>query len=105
MKNYIERGDEMNYTVPAGKTVKSGDVVVVEGFTGIAVTDGKEGDLVALAAVGVYQVPSGNAPIKQGQKVYYDTAAKQAVSLTGDVYLGVAWANSGGGFVDVKLDL
>lgn len=103
MKTYKQKGDVMHYTVPDGNTVKSGDVVVVGSFAGIATTDGQPGDLIALGAVEVYTVPTGNTPIKQGQKVYWDTTAKEAVPTTGDVYLGVAWDDSIGGEVDVKL--
>lgn len=95
MKNFVEEGKTMNYTVPAGVTVASGEVVALADRCGVAVTDGAEGETIALDAEGVFELPKGTGAIDQGKKVYLavdsGTGAKTIVTTaTGNTYCGYA---------------
>jgi len=107
MRTLFSKGEVLHYTVPVAKTVKSGDIVVVGSFAGIAVTDGVTGQRVALAAEQVYRVPvpSTIATIAQGTPVYV-VATTGEITLTAgtNIRLGLAWeAGAANGIVPVKL--
>ena len=84
----------MNYTVPAGKTVASGDIVVVGDTAAVAVTDGAEGETIALAKEGVYELPKGSGAIDQGKKVYVNVSeagvATIVTTASGNTLCGTA---------------
>jgi len=108
MKNLVQDGKTIQYTVAAGSEVKSGDVVVVEDVAGVAITDGKEGELMTLSVEGVYNLKKGSGPINQGKKVYVNVTDKVAtivVTATGNTFIGYAWktAKATDETVDVKL--
>jgi predicted RecA/RadA family phage recombinase len=70
MKNYVQEGKVLNYTVPAAG-VTSGDLVLVESIVGVCASTGVEDDVIALAVEGVYSVPKVAGAISQGQAVYF----------------------------------
>ncbi len=95
MKNFVEEGKTMNYTVPADSSVKSGEVVALGDRCGIAVTDGAEGETIALAAEGVFELPKGSGAIDQGKKVYLNVAAEGGAktivtTASGNTFCGYA---------------
>lgn len=105
MKNQISDGRTLDYTVPA-EGVKSGDVVLVNDVAGIATTDGKEGDTVALAVRGVFSLPKGGGIIQQGKMVYYNATDKNVVADSSDnTFIGYAWetAPADSPYIIVKL--
>ena len=71
--------------------VPAGSVIVQGSLVGVTKLDVKAGRLGALMVVGVFDVAKGNTAIPLGSRVYWDQAAKQAVtSATGNTSLGVA---------------
>lgn len=105
MKNQVSDGGTLDYSVGA-EGVKSGDLVVVGDVAGVAMRDGKEGEIVALCIEGVYSLPKGAAAIPQGKKVYFSTADKNIVgTATGNTFVGYAWSNANAAdpVVNVKL--
>jgi predicted RecA/RadA family phage recombinase len=105
MKNLVQDGKTIQYTV-TGADVKSGAIVVVGDIAGIAVTDGKIGDTIALEVKGVYNLPKVTGVIAQGKKVYAVAAdGTVTTTATSNTFIGYAWtaAASGDTTVDVKL--
>ena len=71
--------------------VAAGTVIVEGDLVGVTKLDIQAGRLGALHVVGVYDVAKGDAAISLGSKVYWDQAAKQAVTTaTGNKLLGLA---------------
>jgi predicted RecA/RadA family phage recombinase len=110
MKNQLSDGQLLPYVVPVGKSVKSGDAVVVSALVGVAVTDGAEGERVPLATVGVFTLIKGTGAISQGAKVYASVDAQSGevtmvTTASGNTLAGIAWADAAAGdaFVNVKL--
>lgn len=94
MKNFIENGTTIDYTV-SGEAVKSGQIVVIEKIVGVALTDGEVGETIALRTEGVYALPKATGVINQGAAVYFDNSAKNITTTdTGNTLVGVAWAKA-----------
>ena len=71
--------------------IAAGTVIVEGDLVGVTKLDIEAGRLGALAVVGVFDVAKGNSAITLGSKVYWDQAAKQAVTTaTGNKLLGIA---------------
>ncbi len=81
MKNFIQPGNTVTVTAPAGG-VKSGDGVLPyagSSLFGVAATDAAEGSPVELALVGVYDLPrDSGATFTPGSPVYWEAAEKRA---------------------------
>ena len=90
MKNFVQPGDVITLTAPAD--VKSGGVVVVGGFVGIAATDALQNAEVETALVGVFELPKSAGAIAAGQKCFWDGTA---VATSGTTLLGAAVAAAG----------
>ena len=94
MKNFVQKGDALHIIAPAGG-IKSGDVVVVNNVAGVAVTDGAEGEQVAIYTTEVYRIPKATGVIEQGANVYWDATAKNATTnVTDNMHIGFAWEKS-----------
>jgi predicted RecA/RadA family phage recombinase len=105
MKNFVENGGTLRYTV-SGTAVKSGDVVMVGKVGGVAITDGAVGETITLSTQGVYRLPKSSGAIAQGQAVYVSaTDGSLTTTATGNNLLGYAWedAASGDSAVNVKI--
>ena len=107
MTNFVQEGKVLHYVPKEGDNIKSGDLVAVENVVGVAVTDGKVGELLAVSVDGVYDVPVPVAAgrILQGKPVYYDKTAKEiTLDAEDNVLVGYAWENGEpGGTVPVNL--
>ena len=91
MKNQISDGRTIEVIV-TGDPIKSGDVVVKNDVAGVAMTDGKDGETIAVAVRGVFSVPKGAGVIQQGQKVYFNAGDKNVVATAeGNTFIGYAW--------------
>ena len=103
--NFVQKGEALHYLVKAGDNIKSSDLVAVGQVVGIAITDGVEGELLAVSVEGVYSVPVPVAvgDIAQGAFIYYDSTTKEITTDDGDLLVGWAWEASAAGFVPVKL--
>jgi len=108
MKTFNREGKVLHYKVPTGKTVKSGDLVVVNDIVGVAVTDGAENEVIALAVEGVYllPVPASVTSIGQGDSVYWDVTAGELSLDPDESPVGIAWEGAvASGEVPVKLNV
>jgi predicted RecA/RadA family phage recombinase len=108
MKNFIQHGDTLTATAPAGG-VSSGDGVLIENLFGVAATDADAGDEVELAVVGVYELPKVSTDtIVAFQRVYWDATEKKVTETdnTDSHYpIGVATEAAGNGATIVKVRL
>jgi predicted RecA/RadA family phage recombinase len=84
--NEVERGESIRWTNP-GSAVASGDVVIVLGLAGIALTDIAGGATGAVAITEVYDVTKeagGAVVFAQGASVYWDATAVEATADSAD---------------------
>ncbi len=79
MKNAHQDGRVLDVTLTAD--AKSGELVVEGKLVGVAVTDGKTGEIVAVHVEGVFELPKLPAGVfAVGDSVNWDTPNKQAIS-------------------------
>jgi predicted RecA/RadA family phage recombinase len=97
MKNYIQHGEVITYTVPEGAEIVSGQIVVIGDLAGIAVNSGSAGDEISVKLEGVYTVPKVQTAIEQGKKVYVNDDLKATETTTGNTFLGYAFETGGTG--------
>ena len=91
MKNFIQDGNTINYTV-AGTPVKGGELRMVGDVAAVAVTDGAVGETIAMHVTGVYELPKGTGAITQGAAVYADAGGTGIVATAeGNKFAGYAW--------------
>ncbi len=109
MKNFVQPGQNIDVTVAAD--TKGGDVVIIQDMIGIAFNDVLSGQKVAIATVGVYELPKKTGAGKAflaGKTVYWHVADKKAdvAAGAGLVKLGVAVdaATDAGETVKVRLN-
>lgn len=76
MKNFVRRGDVINYPNASGDTITSGTLVLAGSFAGVAVADIADGDTGVLNLTGVYALPKAAGAVTQGAKLYYDATNK-----------------------------
>jgi predicted RecA/RadA family phage recombinase len=107
MKNYIQEGETMNYT--AGAAITAGQMVLVTGVVGIAVSDCASGAVGVMATMGVFEVAKeGTDAPAQGQIMYYNaTNGTATVTASSNKVIGYAWAAaaSGDSTVQVRLSI
>lgn len=110
MKNFIEEGKTIDYTV-AGAAVTSGEIVVVGDMAGVAVTGAAIGETITLATDGVYELPKGVGALAQGTKAYVKIEPEVGKSIvgaaSGNTFVGYVWAaaSSADATVAVKLSI
>lgn len=106
MKTFIQNGDVITVTAPAGG-VASGEGVVVGSLFGIATFTAAEGEPVEIATRGVYVLPKESTTvIVAGDQVAWDAGAKQ-INLpgTGLYPVGIATEAAGNGVATVRVRL
>lgn len=93
MKNYIQPGNTLTIPAPAGGVV-SGAVVISGSLIGVAAADATEGDDVALATEGVYELAKTSAQAwTLGAKIYWDETNSVATTVdTDNTLIGIAAA-------------
>jgi predicted RecA/RadA family phage recombinase len=91
MKNFVQPGDTLTLTVPAGG-VLSGQPVVVGSIFGVAAYDAIEGAEVEAQVTGVFELPKAAGVIDQGDPVWWDDTANviKNASAAGLYSVGVA---------------
>lgn len=95
MKNFIQSGNIVPVTAPAGGVVSGGGVLIGNLF-GIANITADAGMPVEISTVGVFDMTKAGGAIAVGAKVYWDATAKVATgtasgnSLIGTAILGAA---------------
>ncbi|RXF69903.1 DUF2190 family protein [Hansschlegelia zhihuaiae] len=104
MRNYVQKGE--NVTIPSPADVKSGDVIIVGGLSGVAAGDAAPGSDLDIVTVGVFDLPKVAAEgFEIGDPVYFDEASKLVTTDDANARIGVAVtvaANPSGG-VHVRL--
>lgn len=87
---YIQRGDSIDYT--STSDIAAGDIVKVGSLVGVAKLDIKDGELGALALVGIYEVEGNGTAVEAGAVVSIDptTGKVCAEGATGAVKFGHA---------------
>lgn len=90
-KNLKALGEVFDYTCTGNVT--SGQLVVMNDTVGVAITDGKAGDVIAVRAEGVFELPKlASSDIGQGKKVYWDATNSQInLTASGNTYAGKAY--------------
>ncbi|MEW5704426.1 MAG: DUF2190 family protein [Pseudomonadota bacterium] len=106
MKNFIQNGDMISVTAPAGG-IASGQGIVVGNLFGVAAFTADESEAVEIATVGVYELPKAPAiVIGQGARVAWDASAKQIdLPGTGLYPVGIATEAAGNGITTVRVRL
>lgn len=91
MKNFIQDGNTINYTV-ADAAIKGGELRMVGDVAAVAVTDGEVGETIAMHVTGVYELPKGAGAITQGAAVYADAEGTGIVATAeSNKFAGYAW--------------
>ncbi len=104
MKNFIQEGDVLDITLSAD--VASGGVVVAGDLVGVAVTDGKNGETIAVSFDGVYELPKATGAISVGAKLYWVVAdGNISTTASGNKFLGYAAAAAVSGAATVRAKL
>lgn len=97
----------MNFT--AGEDITAGQMILVTGVVGIAVTDVASGEVGLLATTGVFEVlKEGSDAPSQGQIMYYNATNKTAtVTASSNKVIGYAWTAAGASdtLVHVRLSI
>ena len=84
MKNYLQKGDVL--TIPAPAAVSAGGVVVSGSLVGVAQTDALITEDVAVATVGVFELPKVDEQAwTLGVPVYWTGTAATTVSTDNDL--------------------
>lgn len=106
MKNFIQPGNVITATAPAGG-VASGDGFVFGTLFGVAATDAADGAAVEIATQGVYELPKlGTAVLAAGAAVSWDATSKRCdVPGSGRFPIGVATEARGNGTTTVPVRL
>lgn len=103
--NYIQTGENLTLTAPAA--VVSGDGVLVGSIFGVAQTAAAANADVAVAVMGVYELPKlSTDAVTQGALIYWDNTNKRCtVTATGNTKIGAATAASAAGVTTVRVRL
>ncbi|KAA1052958.1 DUF2190 family protein [Azospirillum argentinense] len=106
MKNFIQSGNLIEVTAPAGG-VTSGDGTVIGSLFGIAGSSAVEGTSVTIATKGVFELPKlSTAILATGGKVSWDADNSRCDAPgTGKYPIGVAVEAAGNGTSTVKVRL
>lgn len=84
MKTYIQPGEIVTLTAPAGG-VLSGDAVLIGGIFGVACANAAEGAVFECQIEGVFELPKVSAQAwTQGAPLYWDAVAKKVTSAPAD---------------------
>lgn len=106
MKTFIQNGDVITVTAPAGGAA-SGDGVIVGSLFGVAAFTATEGEVIEIATRGVYVLPKNpTAVIAQGTRVAWDATEKRIdLPGTGLYPVGIATESAGNGITTVRVRL
>jgi predicted RecA/RadA family phage recombinase len=104
MKNFVQDGDVVTVTAPAGG-VKSGDPILVGALFGVCATDAAEGADVEIATEGVFDLPHAGG-IAAGAAAYWDVSeAETTATGAGNLLIGVATETAGGAATIARIRL
>jgi len=94
MKNYVQRGDVLDYVATA--TITSGDVIEFTDCIGVAAKDAVSGATVAVAMTGVFNLAKVAATAwSLGDKLYWDATNNElTTTATANIPVGIAAADA-----------
>ena len=106
MKTFIQNGDVITVTAPAGGIV-SGNGIIVGSLFGIATCDALAGESVEIATTGVFDLNKDAATvIGQADRVAWDDTAREIVLPSVGLYpVGIATMAAGDGATAVRVRL
>lgn len=106
MQNYIQNGQVITVTTPAGG-VTSGEGMIIGNIFGIAAYAAAVGDPLELATTGIYQLPKATAAVLTvGARVAWDNTARNINAPgTGRFPVGIATEAAGNGITSVAVRL
>lgn len=105
MRNFIQDGNTVTFTVPAGGC-KSGQPLLVGALFGVAAYDAVEAASGELTVEGVFELDKDASVIGEFTAVYWDdTAKKITVTVGTNKLIGAAIAAAGGSAATVKVRL
>lgn len=108
MKNYIQKGDRIQFANSTGGTITSGSGVLVGKRVGVAVADIANTTTGILAMEGVFNLPKLSTDvIAQGDLLYWDNTNKRLTSTTtSNTLCGYAQNAAGNGVstIDIMLN-
>lgn len=96
MKNFVEKGNVLNYPIPADTAIVSGDVVSVGTMIGIAgKSSSTEGEIIPVNLCGVFELAK-KAPlvITQGDRLYWDSDPGEITKTVTDKPIGTAFESA-----------
>lgn len=100
-KNYSGEGNILTHTL-SGRTATAGVPLAIGNLLGVPITDGADGDSIAVAISGVFNIPKVDAAvIAEGETITWDVSATEAddnaaTPATGDLTLGCVAVESKG---------
>lgn len=105
MKNFVQQGETVTVTVPAGG-ISSGSCLLIGSLFGVAAFSAAEAEEVELGTMGVFDLPKAAGAITQGAKVYWDDTAKNVTTTaTSNSLIGVAVAAAGSSAATARVRL
>jgi len=100
-KNYVQDGNVLQLTAPAGGVV-SGGIYAIGALVVVAIADAKAGETFAGATNGVWSVPA-TAGLTAGAAVGLKAGTIVAAATTDAVACGKLVTDTAGGFADLLL--
>ena len=106
MKNFIQPGDTLTITTPAGGAV-SGDGVLVGALFGVAAFSAPENAPLEIVTEGVFELPKATGvAFSAGDKAFFDPAKKTiAAQASGLAWIGVVTQGAPGSAPAVRIRL
>jgi predicted RecA/RadA family phage recombinase len=106
MKNFVQDGNVISVTAPAGG-VKSGDGIVVGNLFGICATDAAEAAEVEISLVGVFELKKASGQINEAASVWWNATNGEIANVTGSGFypIGVAVKAAGSSDTTVRVRL
>lgn len=109
MRNKVQNGKTIAYTVPSGVTIASGDLVVLDSMVGVAITGGTEGQSIELELEGVFNIPkTTGVAFTLGAKLYWVSGTKKLTNTDNsgaNAYVGAAFLAAGSAATVAELKL
>lgn len=105
MKNYVQPGNVVTLSAPAGGVI-SGQALAVGSFFGIAAYTAAAGGNVEVALEGVFELPKAAGAITPGAKVFWDATNSVATGTgTGNTLVGACTQVAGANDATVRVRL
>lgn len=106
MKNFVKRGNVIDYPNATGNDINSGDLVFVGSLVGVAQTDIAAGTTGAVLLEGVFNIAKAAGAITIGAKLYWITSSSNLTTTsTANTFVGYAHIAALTGDATVALQL